>query len=314
MGVEATPIVVVVGVGRSGTTLLQAMLGSHSSVITNYETGFPSAAGWAAMTRRRAHRPLDLIWSEGRHRIAIHRVGLRKEVVEEVCRRLASGEILEAYAMYVEETMRGTRRGAVFVDKDPRAVEYMVPLGRALARVKFVHMIRDPRDVLASKLQAAWSRRRSLLWNLVANRYQLEKGLRAERVLGAEQVLRVHYEELIERPRETLEYVCEWLGLAYEQSMTEGFAATGSRIIADEEIQWKRQVLGSLKSANAGRWKHDLGSRQAASVEAVLAGKMRRLGYSVAQRGAYGWMVNLESKALAVLVGVLVGILGFRGG
>ena len=61
-------------------------------------------------------------------------------------------------------------------DKDPRCIEFLPLLARHWPAAHVVHVIRDPRAVLASKKKAAWSRHRSVVTHVFANRVQLRAG------------------------------------------------------------------------------------------------------------------------------------------
>ena len=57
-------------------------------------------------------------------------------------------------------------------DKDPRNVEYISPILSMWPDAKIIHIYRDPRDILASKKKAAWSKDKSLFFHLVAGAAQ----------------------------------------------------------------------------------------------------------------------------------------------
>ena len=57
--------------------------------------------------------------------------------------------------------------------KDARLIEHTMGLFRAFKNCRIIHVYRDPRDVLASKKNADWSRNHSLWRNLASGRIQL---------------------------------------------------------------------------------------------------------------------------------------------
>ena len=138
-------------------------------------------------------------------------------------------------------------------DKDPRAVEFLPLMAHHWPAAHVVHVVRDPRDVLASKKKAAWSRHRSSVTHGFVNRVQLRAGRRSgPRWYGA-RYHEVAYEELIADPETTLRRLTGRLGAPYEEGMLE-FGDAARSLVSSEELPWKRETLGPLLTENSGKW------------------------------------------------------------
>ena len=144
------PYVFVVGSPRSGTTLLQRMLDAHPQLAVANDTHFiPKAIAGIAdddvpLTRELVERVI------GYHRF--HRLGID----DELARTLAIGA--ETYASYV-----GALYGAFAIahgkgmagEKTPDYVRSIPLLDRLFPWARFVHIVRDGRDVALSALDWA---------------------------------------------------------------------------------------------------------------------------------------------------------------
>jgi len=196
--------VFVVGVGRSGTSLVQSMLAGHSQLAFPPETQFMRRyVGRGRLTQRHA--------SGG---VAAVRAVL--EADDRICRlRLDLEQVLACYvrgAPFSEPdlyerllTCYAEARGKPRVgDKDPRLVEFLPLLARHWPAAHVVHVIRDPRDVLASKKKAAWSSHRSAATHVFANRVQLHAGRRSGPPLFGPRYHEVVYEALLATPEPVL--------------------------------------------------------------------------------------------------------------
>jgi len=131
-------LVIIMGAGRSGTTWLQAMLDSCSSVVTMSELRVLAYTGqWMARWQLHDERPyatgLPLLWT-------------REEMLDEM-RTLAE----KTYARLVQHHPDAT----IILDKTPRYVYQHDHIRTLFPETHFIHVIRDGRDVTASTLAAA---------------------------------------------------------------------------------------------------------------------------------------------------------------
>jgi hypothetical protein len=133
-----------------------------------------------------------------------------------------------------------------------------------------IHLVRDPRDVVASMLRMPWGDK-SVLSNA---RQWLDCQQGALRMKGHPQYFRVVYEDLVADPGAELERICGFLGEDFSPSMLEA---------GDEESAnrwWLGRARGSIDRSRAMRWKKELSASQAALVEWVARDTMQELGYA----------------------------------
>jgi hypothetical protein len=161
-------------------------------------------------------------------------------------------------------------------DKDPRMVEHLGLLHRIFPDAHCVHVIRDPRDVLASKKAAEWSRNRHVLRHALAGHVQLRAGRREGRRHFGDRYVEVFYEDVLRDPETALRQLCWGVGMPYDAAMLE-FRQAAASLVAPEEMQWKAETLGPLLTGNVDKWRSVLTPAEAllaekASREAMLAG------------------------------------------
>ena len=170
--------VFVVGCARSGTTLLQAMLASHSRVFSFPESHFFCRA----VSKRRRHR-----WLGFTDRQAAQAV-LRELAVlvgRPDLERMVPGRsplfrsYSRAFVDIVDQAAAGQGKD-VWVEKTPHHVDFLSMIPRYVPGARFVHILRDGRDVVASQIDAqrqdpgywgSWSIERLVrLWNTDTSR------------------------------------------------------------------------------------------------------------------------------------------------
>jgi hypothetical protein len=190
-------------------------------------------------------------------------------------------------------------------DKDPRCIEFLPLLASLFSDMRVLHIIRDPRDVLASKKKAAWSRDASVLRHVFANRVQLKMGRRWGEKLFGDAYMELFYEDLICEPEKELTRVCELLGLDFDARMLE-FGASGRQLVSESEMQWKKETLGPLLRGNRGKWKGCLSDFETALAERACAETMRVGNYDPS--GTWQRLSKLErARCMAIVAGFSLG-------
>jgi len=276
------PLLFIVGVGRSGTSLLQSMLASHPDVAYLPETIF--------LRRYIPRGRLQAIYEkQGKQAVEqaleadeyFFRTGLDPANI--VSRAIEHGSFLDA-SIYLEMLAAYTCDSKNWVgDKDPRAIEYL-PLLKSVAPDSLVlHILRDPRDVLASKKKAAWSKKGHVWKHVFANRVQFTIGSRRGPDLFGKRYHEICYEELLSAPEKVLSGLCRDLGLEYDKGML-SFGNAARKLVADREMSWKKETLGPLLTENRAKWKTGLHPREVLLTELCCGQAMARGGYKKDQR------------------------------
>lgn len=256
----------IVGVGRSGTSLLQSMLASHPLLSFSAETAF--------VRRFVARARLRTAISHGNLKAAevllkgdsyFKRTGIDPKILLQ--RVNERGAVTDA-AVYLEMLkMQAEHNGKPIAgDKDPRCVEYLGLIRAVLPDAHVIHAIRDPRDVLLSRKRAKWSSGRSTTAHAFAARVQLELGCQQGPALFGERYHEIIYENLVQDPEAVLGCLCDRIGVPYDSAMLD-FAGAAKKLVTPEEMEWKKETMGPLLRGNNGKWKNALSKREIALVE-----------------------------------------------
>lgn len=242
----------VVGVPRSGTTLLQSLLAAHSTLTSFTESHFfdrhfshlPLVAT-PVLTRDPSPRlkeflaendeppPEAALWFTGHGRWTLAARPLLPLKTRPVARRLLG--VLDQLAE------RRSRSG--WIEKTPRHLRY-IPLietaSEARGQTSFVHVIRHGLEVVASLQEASKGWERPYDLDTCVRRWNTDVGLSLSRVASPDDHF-VFYEELTSRPETTLQRLLAALDLAWEPGLLEGYAAASEPLITGDEA-WKVDV------------------------------------------------------------------------
>jgi hypothetical protein len=283
---------VVVGAPRSGTTLLRLMLDSHPELAIPPETSFlalaPKLRGSGDGLRERFFHavttsgaptpvwpdfeiPLETFW----------------RALLEISPFTAAEGFRAFYRLYAERFGK-TRAG----DKTPLYCLEMDTIRRVLPEARFIHLIRDGRDVALS-LRRMWFSPGDEMETQAA--YWRRCVLGARRAgLGRPDYLEVRYEALILNTRQTLERICEFAELPYDEALEnhptrarerlgEQKGRTGPDgtplVTPEQRLAQQSHTLQAPNPALVHGWKTAMSDEEKASFERVAGKLLRELGY-----------------------------------
>ena len=275
-----------VGVARSGTTLLRLMLDAHPALAIPPETHFipklsraleegessvDAAIGFLT-TRRR--------WGD----FGIEAADLRALVGDG--ETTASAVTHAFYDLYAQ--MRGKPRWG---DKTPPYVARMPRVQSVVGEARFVHLIRDGRAVALSLGEAHFgpegAGEAAEVW---AKRIK-----RARRMAPRlDHYMEARYEELVADPEPLLRRICDFVELDFDAAMLayeEGAAgrmgesaremrrADGTVISAEMRAGLHERTSSSPDAERGERWREELSPEQLRAVEDAAGDVLAELGY-----------------------------------
>jgi Sulfotransferase family len=266
------PPVVILGVSRSGTTLLKEMLDGSSELAIPSESYFIPQ-----LWDRHGPRPDPDAILEDLGRIA--RVREWGVTPDDVRRRLPKEPsfrdvILPVYRSYAER--QGKSR---FGDKTPAYMQHLELVDSVFPGAQYVHIVRDGRDAALSFLDMRrrprfnWARPRGLRG--FACQWDLE--VRAARDFGAStargRYLELRYEDLVAEPRRHLQEVCEFLDLALEPRMLEYHREVTPEALHDHPR------LAEPPTPGGRDWRQQLEPEETEHFEAIAGPLLEELDY-----------------------------------
>jgi Sulfotransferase family len=216
-GMPDTPVFpFVVGSGRSGTTLVRVMLDSHPDLAIPPEAFFPLEpqeawlrpdgnldVGRAVEGIEAEHWFADWDLEPGAFAAAavVGDQGTYAELIRCLFRTYALGQAKPRYG-----------------SKTPQHVLSIPRLAELFPESRFLHVVRDGRDVAASFLDVHFGPNdlasAASLW-----RRRVDQGRADGSALGSDRYLECHYEDLLTDPETALTRVCAFLEIPFDQAM-----------------------------------------------------------------------------------------------
>jgi hypothetical protein len=273
---ERPPFPFVVGSGRSGTTLLRLMLEQHPDLAIPPESYFP-----VSMRHRepRYHSStgfdLDAFVTDLLRNVRFQDWGLSESTVRSALRGVEPIDWAEAirrtFALYAEK--EGKPR---YGDKTPWFIMRITELSLLFAESRFVHLIRDGRDVALSIREMSWGpSRMPALAEFWAKRIRVGRTEGAR--LGPERYHELRYEDLVEDPASELRRVCAFLDLDFREEML-AYAGRAPDAVLERERDQHRH-LSKAVTKGLRDWRTQLSPDDVAVFEAVAGRELVSCGY-----------------------------------
>lgn len=235
----------IVGMPRSGTTLLDHMLSAHSQVVS---------AGEINDFQRQLHWVADVAPSG-------------TQSLMKILERAAHIDYAELGARYLKQTQWRAQGRRFYLDKLPINIRMVPFIRRALPRASILHLVRDPMDVCYSNFKIMFGSASPYCYDMQALAHYYGQYARlAEhwRSTMPDAMLDVSYSSLVSEPENTMRRILEYCGLDIEENcvhpeLNEAPVATPSSAQIREPVhrrglgQWRRyaQQLEPLRQALA---------------------------------------------------------------
>lgn len=269
----------IVGPHRGGTTLLQGMLSSHSSITIPPETSFfdqvwPRRHSFGSLLDAQHLRRLRHFANSPNCSVADLEVNW-DQVAAYLNETQGGYDDLFAILLSLYAQSRGKRRAG---DKSPRHLFYVHEILKLFPQAKFICLIRDPRAVVRSEMATTWGSksigRITRRWCRVA-----QKANELKQQLPAARFQIVRYEDLVYDPESILKGLCEFLGEHFESGMLNyQDRPAGEHGFLPAEA-WKHKTLTPVDISRIDAWRKELTAEQIALIENLAANGMSHFGY-----------------------------------
>jgi hypothetical protein len=266
---------ILLGVSRSGTTLLRVILDRSPGIA------IPDESFFVPLLARRHGRTVDAqrFLDDIARITTIREWGVSlADVSARVDSDMPTGEaiaaIYEAYAARAGKPRWG--------DKTPMYMRHLPLLEELFPDAQYVHLIRDGRDAALSFLQMpagtftrTWAHpttpaRFACLW-----RKEVGDARALGRRVGAPRYLAVRYEDLIADPEAAIRAICSFAAIAFEPAMLD---YTGAVDVAAKPHQ---QRLLTPPTSGVRSWSEEMSSDDVAAFESIAGDLLGELGYEV---------------------------------
>jgi hypothetical protein len=241
--------VFLIGCVRSGTTLLQALLGAHPEIATYPESRF-----------------FHHLFSENERWRRVFGLAPRKSkfYILQYLRELDRDELqiyLKGYPIFLNQfvktfvtifdTMTEQQNKTMWLEKSPIHLWYIDSIEKHIPEAKFLHLTRDGREVVASMYDTThrfpdlWGGPRDI--DTCINRWNEDIKITINHMHKSNHIV-VKYEDILSDAGEVLKKICNFLGVEYREKMLVEYRNVVDKIILNPRVPWKNQIKGPIRS------------------------------------------------------------------
>lgn len=258
----------IVGVQRSGTTMLSVLLGNHPQIFMEEKVkAFRIIASYQNMIDL---LPFNLELDDREFQEWIIEND-KSERVESVIKGFSSDSVQN----YKETLIGGIKKTlvekncTVWGDKAPNLQHYIADLLLLIPDAKFIHIVRDGRATAASMTHRSYRNLKLSAQMWVDGNVC---GLVNQQVLGRERYKIIKYENLLSAPETEMRELCTFLGVDFEPEALK---------LQDDERQGKEYVKSYFDTSKIHQWKDQLTAKEIRIIEEIQGPSLRRFAYKV---------------------------------
>ena len=204
-------LIFLISLPRSGSTLLQRILGGNEAIHTTAEPwlmlhplhAFKTASVKAKYDQNLAARASSDFLSQIPEKMALFYRAVRR------------------YGLTFYNRALETSGRKLFLDKTPRYYTIISELSQTFPQARFIFLFRNPLAILSSVLET-WCRNNPQILSSTSNKHDLTEGprclLEGLETLG-DKLQVVHYERLVTAPEPEIRALCDYLKIPYSDQM-----------------------------------------------------------------------------------------------
>lgn len=226
----------IVGIARSGTTLLQSFIGNHPSIYTFPETHFFSAT----MPKQKWLRPFHKITSTHKKLVEDYFLALNKQP----CFKPYQGSSRNMnhwtqYLINLLDELTLSEKYNIWLEKTPMHLHFIDLISKNAGNCYFIHTIREPKANIAALYEVSKNHPESFQQNSLKkaiDRYITEIYI-SEKFIHKSNHFHVYYEDLVTQPELVTNDVLNFLELPLDKNVM-NFQGSVEKITTLEE-PWK---------------------------------------------------------------------------
>ncbi|MFA6434556.1 MAG: sulfotransferase [Elusimicrobiales bacterium] len=279
MAEAANGPVFIIGTERSGSNLLRLMLNAHPEIYIPHPPHIMKDLG-----------PVERLYGDlGDDRNFLRLINDAARLVElhffpweikpdrELAFKKSAARNLYCVKAAFYEQYRRFRGAKRWGCKSTFMVHYAGAARRYSSGAKFIHLVRDGRDVAVSSRDSVFNHFHPYfvagLWSL-----QQRQAAALARTMGKDEFITLRYEDLVCEPESSARKACRFLGEDYSPAMLRYFEGTEPKKLASANASWANCAKPVL-AGNSGKYRTKLSAGEIELFETVSSAELELFGY-----------------------------------
>jgi peptidoglycan/xylan/chitin deacetylase (PgdA/CDA1 family) len=233
-----------VGAPRSGTTILQSLLAAHPEVISFPESKFFHYLLYDKFAAKLPSR-MEVFFNNEINR-------------PELLQGFDDSQSVEAKVSWFVRILDGLaaeQNKSIWLEKTPEHIYFIEDIERFLPDVKFIHILRNSMDCIASMYEA--TRNFNELWgggwdlDHCIERWEYAV-LTSHKYVDNPHHILVNYEELLDDKIKILRKLCKFIGIEYDGAMLDNYKQQAANLSLN--LPWHQGIDRDIKITNSHKY------------------------------------------------------------
>ncbi len=265
----------ILGRGRSGTSLVSRVLNQHEAIAVPPEGCFIlncySRFKEGLLTPKDSRIFVKTMMTENR----MKNWNLDTNELVETLENGLPLSFQEACELVIEQwaKIQGSDGATIFADKNPHYSLWAAELGQIFPNSKFIHVVRNPFDNIASFQNVRFDINDAIGLALRWSEFN-------QTILSADlgdRCFELHYEKLVESPEDSIRSLCFFLGVEFSESLLR------SHLSEDRLSPWHENLSKPINTGRVGYGLKQINPKQVKDCNSIVAPVARLLGYEVGE-------------------------------
>jgi hypothetical protein len=239
-----------VGAPRSGTTILQSLLAAHPKITSFPETKFFHYLWGDRLSHKLRDRMHQWFYEE------IYRPELYDE--SEIYHRHSTSDRIKWFIEILGQ-LAIEEGNDIWLEKTPEHIYFIRDIVNYVPEAKFIHIVRNPLDVIASMRKATRTPNSKHLWggewtlDFCIDRWK-SSALVNYFFRNASQHLVIRYEDLVEDKIRILSQCCYFIDVAYDVEMLRNYRSKAAKLGLG--LPWHEGIERDIEPAIVAKYKN----------------------------------------------------------
>lgn len=270
MSIKSSPPVFIVGMPRSGTTLLSNLLNASEEIYFPQETHFFSQLNKFKKNEGKLKKTFEKFYLN-KNEIYFKSWNLDINKIEELA-GLNEKELFEKLIYLLQ--LQNKKQFENWGEKTPIHFVYIPQILKFYPNAKFIHIIRDPRDVFNSMIASSWVK--IFPFEEKINQFKISSGLHLS---NKENIISIKYEDLVLNTEKTLKEIFSFSNLNYTEKILSNFNKEENLNFSEKFEPWKKNNKKNIDKKNIFKWKNEKEKPLYYYISSQLKQEISNLGY-----------------------------------
>lgn len=274
MEIKKNKGVFIIGMPRSGTTLVSSLINASDNIYIGVETHiFPIYEKWIKQGSKKIN--FTEYYFSYSNNPYLQYFNFKKAEINKIKLSINNKNSIESILAQLNKIQNKNQAVKEWGEKTPRHYEHLEQIRHFFKDCKIIIIKRDPRDIFLSQKKIKWGTKNPLEFVIRYKRFQRIVHENKEK----KDVFVLKYEEVLSNSKDNLEKLYDFLEISFDENLISNFSNLKYQNYSKVLEPWKNNNGGSLLKTNFNKWKSDVEDKDIQFISFFLRKGIDSYGY-----------------------------------